>query len=304
MEAQKIAAKLKIPHFVIDVVEDFSKSVINNFVEEYYAGRTPNPCPICNKLIRFDKFFLESCKAASLNPVETLFATGHYAQLVKDNNRYLLKSGTDKNKDQTYMLYSLTQEELARTLFPLGKKQKKDVKELAKNISFEVYQKPESQDVCFVGDSYQSFLKDFSQKENKKGNFVNSSGKILGEHQGIAFYTIGQRRGLNISGKEPYYVLEKNIEKNEIVLGFKDEVFSSVLTVKEINWLIEKPAKKFGAAVKIRYNSAPVNAEVDPNNGKITFTEKVEAITPGQIACFYDNDILLGGGVITENIDT
>ena len=297
-DAKRIAHQLDIPHYTFNLKEEFHDKVIDDFVEEYSNARTPNPCVVCNKEIKF-KVLLN--KALELDC--DYIATGHYARIEyrEENDRYILRKAVDEYKDQTYMLYGFTQFQLAHTLMPLGDFEKKDVRALAKEYEFRVHNKPDSQEICFVpDDNYTRFLEENYEK-SEPGPIYDTEGNKLGEHQGLYHYTIGQRRGLGISLSHPVYVVELDKERNAVIVGKNEEVFSKELVVEDVNWLsipgLEKP---ISAQVKIRYNSPAVKAKIFPgkNEVRVEFEEKQRAITPGQSAVFYDGDEVLGGGII------
>lgn len=300
LEAQQVAHYLGLEHWVIDVVNEFNQEVVAPFVQDYYAGRTPNPCTRCNRYSRFAVFF-ERAKAqvqAKHPEVQDLkIATGHYLTVVQKKNRFLLEKGRDVKKDQSYMLYDLTQEQLSRLLTPLGKYKKEAVRKIAKKAGLAVHEKPDSMEACFTDGDYRAFILNYADKQPAPGEFVLADGSVIGQHQGIPYYTIGQRRGLNVSWKQPLYVLEIDPKKNRVVLGTKKELLKNNCTVKEINWLIEKPKKAIRAEIKVRYNTKPVKGLITPE-GLVKLSKAVEAITPGQVAAFYQGKILIGGGVI------
>lgn len=300
LEAQKVAQQLGLEHWVIDVVNEFNQDVVAPFVESYYAGQTPNPCTRCNRYSRFAVFFERArAKVQEKYPeiTELKIATGHYLSVVQKKDRFLLKKGKDQNKDQAYMLYDLTQEQLSRLITPLGKYKKADVRKIAKRAGLSVHEKPDSMDACFTDGDYRAFVLNYADKPPTPGDFVLSDGVFVGKHQGIPYYTIGQRRGLNLSWKEPLYVLQLDTVKNRVILGTKKELLKNNCTVKEINWLIEKPKKTIRAEIAVRYNSQPIKGTVSPE-GVIFLSKVVEAITPGQVAAFYQGKYLIGGGII------
>lgn len=296
--AAELCNFLSIPFKKIDVMNEFSKIVVDNFCLEYLSGRTPNPCTRCNTNIKFKKLW------ENINPPLEYFATGHYAEITKESGRYLLKKGKDIEKDQSYMLYGLNQDQLSKSVFPLGGYNKEEVRKIAETAKLPTSQSKESQDVCFVLDGrYPEFIERYSKKEVFKGNFVDKKGDILGKHKGIIYYTIGQRRGLGLAFTEPYYVVGFNIEKNEVVLGREKDLYSKNFIVDEINWIaFDKLGSKIKANVKIRYNSPESEAliiPIDDKKAEVIFEKGQKAITPGQNAVFYDGDVVLGGGVIS-----
>ena len=294
-DAEKICDKIGIPFHLLDFEEDFKNSVIKDFIDTYTNGGTPNPCIVCNKVMKFGKL-LEAAEEFGCDGI----ATGHY---VYKNGRYCLKKAADLSKDQSYVLYGLTQEQLSKTIFPLGSMTKDKAREYAESLNFDNSQKKESQDICFVPDGdYFKFIENYTGKTFKKGNFKDKSGNILGRHQGIIKYTIGQRKGLGLALPQPMYVCEKNVDTNEVILCTNDELFEKEVSVYNFNWVsIEKPNKEFRASAKIRYNMKEQPCTIYPlSDGKIKiiFDEPQRAITKGQSAVIYDNDYVIGGGII------
>ena len=284
-------------------VADFNEKVIKKFIDDYIAGMTPNPCVECNRYIKWDKML----GLADMMQAQYV-ATGHYAHVMKlDNGRYTVKTADHAEKDQTYMLYRLTQEQLSRTIMPLGGLSKDEVRALAVKAGLLVAQKPDSQEICFVTDGkYSEYIEDNSEKEIPgEGNFVDEDGNILGKHKGIIHYTIGQRKGLGIAMGHPVFVKEINAERNEVVLSHEDALFKNEVICNRLNFLsIDgiKPGKEIRAKAKIRYHHKPQAATlsmIDEDRLRIVFDEPVRAVTPGQSAVFYDdNDCVVGGGVI------
>lgn len=297
-DAQKVAHALGMRHFVFDLIPEFEKNVISRFVCQYEKGLTPNPCIDCNRNLKFGAL-LE--KADSLGC--DVIATGHYARVVFENGRYLLKKGVDESKDQSYVLYSLTQAQLSKILFPLGELDKTAVRSIAQSFGFENSHKKDSQDICFVPDGdYAAFIEDHTGKKYPEGNFTDTDGNILGTHRGIIRYTIGQRKGLGLALPQPMYVKEKNIDTNTVVLCKNEELFYNVLIAKEFNWItFEDPPERFEAYVKTRYKAKPAKATVTPitkDRVRIVFEQPQRAITAGQAAVLYDGDTVIGGGTI------
>ena len=298
-DARRVAESLNIPHYVADFRDEFNAHVVQYFINEYLNGRTPNPCIQCNKYIKFGSLF----KFIDELGIDYL-ATGHYARIEFDNEKYLLKKGRDLKKDQSYVLYNLTAEQLSRTLLPLGTQSKDETRQLAEKLNLPVAHKPDSQEICFVpNDDYKSFLKNNANSESnalQSGNIVDTSGKILGSHNGTAFYTIGQRKGLGIAAPKPLYVVNSNVEHKEVIVGDADEIFNSILTANNIHWIYPQkfPLKAFA---KIRYGPRVAECivkEMDELHVKVEFNAPQRAITPGQSIVFYDDDIVLGGGTI------
>jgi tRNA-specific 2-thiouridylase len=299
-DARRVAEKLGIPYYVLNFKEVFNKEVIQYFIEEYRRGRTPNPCVMCNKYVKFAEL-LDRALAMDFDYI----ATGHYAKIAKKDGRFLLEKSASIAKDQTYALYNLTQKQLARTIFPLGDYDKDHVREIARDLALTVANKPDSQEICFVEDNdYAKFIQEHSDSAVKPGDFVDSTGKILGQHKGIYHYTIGQRKGLGIAVGRPLYVIDVDVVKNQVVLGDESELLANHLIARHLNWIafasLEKPLQ---AAAKIRYGSREVPVEVRPlADGRVDvhFLQPQRAITPGQSIVFYDGNTVLGGGVIDE----
>ncbi len=299
-DARCVADALGIAHFVPDFSAAFEAHVVDKFISEYKCGRTPNPCIECNRHIKFAKL-LET----ALDMDFAYIATGHYAQIVYDENsgRYLLKKAKDLSKDQTYVLYNLTQDELAHTLFPLGGYTKAEARALAQQHGFVNAQKPDSQDICFVPDGdYAGFIERRTGAQFEKGSFVDTAGNVLGEHSGIIHYTIGQRKGLGITFGEPRFVVAKDTEKNTVTLGKSEDLFTDTCYVTDVNWIqIESLNAPMRVSAKTRYSQKETPATLYPEeNGcvRVVFDEKVRAISPGQACVFYDGDSVVGGGTI------
>lgn len=292
--ARKVCQALDIPYYVFDCTAEYKKIVLANFKSEYLAGRTPNPCVLCNATIKFAAL----PRTAKANGLEfDKFATGHYAGLAYDEaaGRYQLKTGADQRKDQSYFLYRLTQEQLAEIMLPLGEYTKAQIREIAKEAGLEVFDKPDSQDF------YSGDINDIIQEAPRVGNFVNKDGKILGQHQGFWNYTIGQRRGMGVSAEKPLYVIGLNKDQNEVILGFADETFKSGLTAGNLNWVsVSAPSEPFACQAKIRSSQKPVAVSVTPGVDKVSveFDDLQKALTPGQSIVFYRDNLLLGGGFI------
>ncbi len=297
-DAEKICKKTGIPFYLLDFEDDFKKYVIGNFIDTYRNGGTPNPCIVCNKIMKFGKL-LETAEKLGCDGI----ATGHYANIEYKNGRYCLKKAADLSKDQSYVLYGLTQNQLSKTLFPLGNMTKECARELAENFQFDNAKKKESQDICFVPDGdYFKFIETYTGKKFKEGYFKDRKGNILGIHKGIEKYTIGQRKGLGLALPHPMYVCEKNTDTNEVILCTNEELFKKEVYVKAFNWVsIENPGKEFRALAKIRYNMKEQPCTVYPVSEteiRIIFDEPQRAVTKGQSAVVYDNDYVIGGGII------
>lgn len=298
-DAQNICNILNIPHHIINIQDDFKKHVINYFISEYESGRTPNPCVVCNRYVKFDALVN---KAKELD-IEYI-ATGHYANIEKKGERYLLKKGKDKSKDQSYFLYNLTQEQLSKTLFPLGKYTKKKIRKIANKHKLPVASKPDSQEVCFIPENnYKNFIEKHSKKSLNPGNFVDIDGNILGIHEGISKYTLGQRKGLGISMGKAMFVVDIKKESNQIVLGVDKDLFSNELIATNLNWIsLNILEKEINVRAKIRSTAEEkpaVISPIDKNSVKLTFKEPQRAITKGQAVVFYKNDFVIGGGIIS-----
>ena len=293
--ARKVCQKLDIPYHVIDCTAEYKKIVLSNFKAEYLAGRTPNPCFLCNATIKFSALPL-AARAAGIEFDK--FATGHYAgvRFNQENGRYQLLCGKDPRKDQAYFLYRLSQEQLAGIMLPLGSYTKAEIRELAKEAGLEVCDKPDSQDF-YTGD-----INDIIQEAPRSGNFVNSEGKILGQHQGFWNFTIGQRRGMGIAAEKPLYVIALHPETNEVVLGFADETMQQGLIAGRMNWIsISAPETALHCEAKIRSSQKPVRVTVTPEENdcfKVEFEDLQKALTPGQSVVFYRDGTVLGGGFI------
>lgn len=298
LDAKSVCARLGIRHYTLNMTDDFKKEVIERFISAYQNGFTPNPCIDCNRYMKFSKM-LHKAQELDIDYV----ATGHYARIEKQCDRYILKKAVDLSKDQSYVLYSLTQEQLKVTKFPLGNYTKQQVREIAEENGFVNARKHESQDICFVPDGdYSKFIEYYTGKTYPCGDFVDMNGKRLGEHKGIIRYTIGQRRGLGLALPASMYVVEKDVDNNKVILGFNDDLFKKEVNVKNISFTacdgLDKPER---LCAKIRYNQKEQPATVtqtDENHFTIVFDEPQRAITKGQAAVLYDGDTVVGGGTI------
>jgi len=299
LEARRIAAHLDIPFYVIDAQEAFYQAVVQPFINGYAGGTTPNPCLNCNRQIRWH--FLRS-RATALGA--EYIATGHYARIeVTKNGSYQLLKNPDPVKDQSYFLHVLTQNDLSRTVFPLAEFAKPEVRQLAREYGLAVAERPDSQDLCFVGqENYRDFLRKVDPNLLKPGPILDMNGSVLGEHLGLAGYTIGQRKGVGIAGPEPYYVINKDLEANALIIGFKNELGRTDFHTKDINWISgEAPSDPLNADIRIRYKSKAVPGvirPVDDTLARIELNESLPDITPGQAAVFYQDLVCLGGGII------
>ena len=298
-DARSVAMRLGMPYQVFNFKEEFESRVIQKFADSYIQGITPNPCIDCNRYLKFGKLH-DRGKELGYDYV----VTGHYARIEQlEDGSYALKKALDPTKDQSYVLYSMTQEELAHTMFPLGGMSKTETRKIAEENGFVNADKPDSQDICFVPDGdYARVVEKYTGVKSQPGNFTDSSGNVIAPHKGIIHYTVGQRRGLGIASSEPYYVCRICPENNTVILGRHQELFSSETDVKEVNWISgTAPSGPVRCKVKIRYRHKEQPALVTPTGPDtvhIVFDEPQRAITPGQAAVFYDGDIVLGGGVI------
>ena len=299
-DAGMVAASLGIEFRIMEFKKEFKEKVINRFIEEYENCRTPNPCIDCNKYMKFDLL---------LNKADELgcdkIVTGHYAVIEQDGKtgKYVLKKAADESKDQSYVLYGMTQDILARTLFPLGKMKKSETRKIAEKLNFVNAEKHDSQDICFVpGGDYVAAIKKINNKTYPKGNFIDLNGNILGQHNGIISYTVGQRKGLGIALGEPAYVISKNKENNTVTLGKNEDLFTSSLTANNVNWISGTPdpaGKEIKA--KIRYNQKEQPAVIafsDKSSFSLEFKSPQRAVTPGQSCVLYDGETVIGGGII------
>lgn len=300
-DARAIAVSRGFSHFVIDIRDEFGGHVINNFVEEYLAGRTPNPCVMCNTHIKWEALL----KRADKMDCEFI-ATGHYAQIRNESDRYVISRGLDQRKDQSYVLWGVSQKCLGRTLFPVGNFQKTEIRELANQMGFiDLAKKSESYEICFIPDNdYRSFLRRQApeiEKNLEGGNFVLSNGEIVGKHHGYPYYTIGQRKGILAMG-EPYYVTHIDPETNTVCIGKEEELFERRLIVRGLNMVkYDKISEEIKAISKIRYNtpgSESLVRQIDSEHAEIIFSLPVKAIAPGQAAVFYEENDVIGGGWI------
>ena len=296
-KVKTVCKNIDIPCYILDVQSEFKDKIINNFVDSYKNALTPNPCVVCNKYIKFGIFMNYVINELNIDHV----SSGHYANIEKASNRFLLKKARDPGKDQSYVLYTLKQDVLSRLILPLGLIEKTEVRYTAKKLISDFDFGKESEDLCFVEGDYKGYLKQFINE--KEGLIINKQGKVLGKHKGIHMYTIGQREGLGISNKTPLYVIDIDPVKNNIIVGEREEVFSLNLIADNINFIpFDVLDKKIEASAKVRYKSEEKPCTVEPyeNKIKVIFNEPQFAITKGQSIVFYDNDYVIGGGIIRE----
>jgi len=297
-DARNVAQKLNIPFYVINLEKPFKSQVIDYFAQSYSNGRTPNPCIKCNTELKFEHLLKKA-----FNIEADYIATGHYARSEKTNEKYRLFKGKDIYKDQSYFLFDLNQDKLKHILFPLGNMTKEQVRKVAREAKIKTADKEESQEICFVTKGrYSEFLKEYYGKDlSGEGDFVNSSGKIIGRHKGIHQYTVGQRRGMGISNKSRLYVLRIDVKNNRVVLGEDSELYSDKLLAENVTWIADKSFEG-DAKTRVSHNTAEAKSTIcskSKEKVEVTFSKSQRGITPGQAAVFYKNDEVLGGGWIT-----
>lgn len=307
-DARRVAETIGIPYYVVNHEERFEREVVRPFVEEYLSGRTPIPCSLCNNHLKFDQLLIVARQIGAER-----IATGHYAQVEYDKRtgRWLLKRPADKSKDQTYFLFGLTQEQLSRTLFPLGGMTKPEVRELARKHGLVIAEKPDSQEICFVpGGDYKAFLNAYLAEQGgalaeTAGEMVTSDGRVIGEHAGVHNFTVGQRKGLGVATGSPLYVIQINNATRQVVVGGDEQLYARTLHATRINLIsVAELREPMRITVKIRHKHQPAPAVIEsagPDQILVTFDEPQRAITPGQAAVFYDGDIVVGGGWIESN---
>ncbi len=299
-DARSVAFSLGMRYYVFNFKDDFREKVIKKFASAYLAGQTPNPCIDCNRYMKFDKLY-ERARLLGCDKI----ATGHYARIEFDGEKYMLKKARDESKDQSYVLYMLTQEQLAHTLFPLGELIKSETRAIAEASKLTNAQKPDSQDICFVPDGdYAAAIERLTGKTSAPGNFIDTDGNVLGTHRGITHYTIGQHRGLGLALPERRYVCKIDAGSGTVTLGSGTELYSREVLVRDFNWISgEAPSGPIRCSAKIRYRQPEQAANVEPlseNEALIRFDTPQRAVTPGQSAVLYDDDTVLGGGIIVR----
>jgi len=304
-DAHRVAVALGIPHYVVDLRPEFERNVIADFCREYGRGRTPNPCVRCNQFIKFG-LLLDRARRLGAEFV----ATGHYASIepAREKGRRRLLKGADPEKDQSYFLFNLTQDLLATTIFPVGGKTKTEVRGLAARLGLPVASKPESQEICFVPDkNYPGFLKDRCPEAFRRGPITDLEGRNIGEHHGIAYFTVGQRKGMGIAAAHPLYVVAIDPERNTVIAGRNEDLYRRRLLASHLNWIaFDKPAAPFQAKAKIRYKHTEAKCLIeprDPDQVLVEFERPQRAVTPGQAVVFYDGEEVLGGGIIDRALE-
>ena len=298
--AQQVCRQLDIPHRIVDMQQQFALDVVRNFVDEYRSGRTPNPCIRCNDIIKF-----RALLTYAIDNGFAYLATGHYARRERDDRsgRFTLKAGIDPEKDQSYFLYRLTQDQLGRVLFPLGGMRKTDVKQHARELQLPAASRAESQEICFVPDNdYRAFLKQHAPDVLSRGEIVMQDGTVVGKHEGIAFYTVGQRRGLGVASGGRLYVIKVDPRTRRVVLGQREDLETDHCLISEPRFLpFDRLDAAMAVSVKVRYRAAAVKAVITPGDGElvsVSFGSPVSGVTPGQAAVFYNGDTVVGGGII------
>ena len=306
-DARRVAEDLGIPYYVVNHEERFERDVVRPFIDEYLSGRTPIPCSLCNNHLKFDQLLITARQIGA-----DMLATGHYARCEFDaaRNRWLLRRAADPAKDQTYFLFGLTQEQLSRTLFPLGHMNKPQVRELAREHHLALAEKPDSQEICFVpGGDYKRFIDAYLNEQGEQlpdtsGELVTTDGKVLGHHEGVHNFTVGQRKGLGIATGSPLYVININGAEGKVTVGGNDDLLSRTLIARDLNWIavdgLHEPIR-VSAKIRHRHEPAPAVLENAPNGEvRVTFDQPQRAITPGQAVVFYQDDLVVGGGWIAE----
>jgi len=321
-DARRVAEELGIPYYVVNHEERFERDVVRPFIDEYVSGRTPIPCSLCNNHLKFDQLLITARQIGA-----DMLATGHYARckFSPERNRWLLRRAADASKDQTYFLFGLTQEQLSRTLFPLGEMRKPEVRELARQHHLALAEKPDSQEICFVpGGDYKRFIDAYLAEQGEQlpdtsGELVTTDGRVLGQHEGVHNFTVGQRKGLGVATGSRLYVININGAEGKVTVGGNDDLLSRTLIARDVNWIaIESLTDPIRVSAKIRHRHEPAPAVLEPAPGpperagfarsgvengevRVTFDEPQRAITPGQAVVFYDGDLVVGGGWIAES---
>lgn len=309
-DARRVAGDLGIPYYVVNHEERFERDVVRPFIGEYLSGRTPIPCSLCNNHLKFDQLLITARQIGA-----DMLATGHYArcEFSSARNRWLLRRAADPAKDQTYFLFGLTQEQLSRTLFPLGNMSKPQVRERARRHGLALAEKPDSQEICFVpGGDYKRFIDAYlaaqgQQLPDTSGELVTTEGRVLGRHEGVHNFTVGQRKGLGVATGSPLYVININGAEGKVTVGNNDDLLARTLVARDVNWIAMEGLRSAGAplrvSAKIRHRHEPAPAALEPASSgevRVTFDEPQRAITPGQAVVFYDGDLVVGGGWIAE----
>ena len=299
-KAKLVCERMGVPHYTIDFTDSFKKDVVDNFVDEYISGQTPNPCVRCNSFIKWDAFI----KQAKILGAKYI-ATGHYAQIESNKDGYYIKEGIDQKKDQSYVLWGIPKKTISKTILPLGNLTKEQVRQIARDTNLETAEEPESMEICFIADNnYKRFIKEYAPKKVaniQNGKTLDEKGKLIGKNEGYINYTIGQRKGIKLSNPNPLYVKEIDPNQNTITVGEKKSLFKNNCKVKDINWLIDEPKFPHKTLCQIRYNGNKSIALINSKNNTdfiIEFDEPQLAITPGQSIVFYKDNMLLGGGII------
>ncbi|MBE0598346.1 MAG: tRNA 2-thiouridine(34) synthase MnmA [Desulfuromonadales bacterium] len=296
-DARRVAEGLGIPFYVVNFEQEFQRQVIDRFCDDYFAGRTPNPCVLCNQLLKFELLLRRARELEA-----DFLATGHYARIIGEDGAFSLRQGLDPQKDQSYFLFTLTQEQMGRVLFPLGDMTKEEVRAHAARFGLRTAEKPESQDICFVPDGdYVRFLEEERGGGEMNGEIVHVSGRLLGRHLGTYRYTVGQRRGLGIAWPRPLFVVGIDADRRQVVVGEEEHLARAELVVHGVNWSQGEPAAPLQAVCRIRYRHQGVPAEITPlpaGRARVVFANLQRGVTPGQAAVFYDRDRVIGGGWI------
>jgi tRNA-uridine 2-sulfurtransferase len=296
-DAAKVCSHLGIQHFIEDCILPFGEFVISNFVEEYKCGRTPNPCVRCNRLLKFGHLF-DIMKSRGFDRL----ATGHYAGIESFDNELFIRKNSDPKKDQSYFLYAIRRQTLPFIVFPLNIHGKSEIRKIASQTHIPVAYKKDSQDICFIKDDYREFIAKRISNIHE-GNFVSTKGKILGAHNGIPFYTIGQRRGLGVSAPAPLYVISFNLAKNEIVLGYREDLKSNGLVAKNLSFFTDRIPSPLTAKIRYAHKEIPCRISISGDSMQVIFDEAVDSVTSGQSVVLYHDDLVIGGGVIEKALE-